>query len=578
MGRPASTTPAGGHLPAVQTQTLNNLLDAGCRRFGDAPAVGMAFERPLTYRRLHELVQCLAALLQEQGHGPGSRIAILAENSHRWGLVYLAVVRFGGVVVPILPDLPEADVHHILTEMGCRTVFVSQRQLEKLYDLQDRPAQILTLDDSSDDSGVLETIPFSSFQAEAEDRFLAQARERTIRFPEVGEQDLAAILYTSGTSGFSKAVMLTHVNLYSNAMAASQIIDLEPGWTFLSVLPISHTYEFTVGFLLALVKGARVVYAGKTPTPAVLQKICSHERPEVMLVVPLILEKIYKKRVVPAVEASRMLTLACRFGWSRRLVYRRIGSKLREFFGGRLQVMGIGGAALNPEVEAFLREADFPYIVGYGMTESAPLIAAGPWGSPDIGLGSCGRPIPGVEVRIKNADPATGVGEIQVRGPNVMYGYWNDPEATDETIEKGGWLNTGDLGCFDDRGNLYVKGRCKSVIVLANGENIYPEAIEHKLNRYPFVLESLVIENNGKVEAWVYPDYELIDTETSGQSRQQRHQYIRGLLDTMRKEVNEQLPPASRLSRVLERREPFIKTATHKIKRYLYTAETVHLP
>ena len=209
-------------------------------------------------------------------------------------------------------------------------------------------------------------------------------------------------------------------------------------------------------------------------------------------------------------------------------------------------------------------------IVGYGLTESAPLLSGGPQNDQTIALGSSGKPVSGVEIRINDPDPLTGIGGIQARGPNIMKGYWNDEEATSETMTEDGWLRTGDMGLLDEIGNLHILGRSKSVIVLASGENIYPEAIEHKLNSYSFVVESLVIENNGVLEAWIYPDYEFIDAETTGQSRQQRHKYIMEHLDQMRTEVNDQLPMTSKLSRVVERREPFIKTATHKIKRYLY--------
>jgi long-chain acyl-CoA synthetase len=326
---------------------------------------------------------------------------------------------------------------------------------------------------------------------------------------------------------------------------------------------------------MPLIKGGCVLYAGKTPTPMVLKKLCGRERPHIMLVVPLIMEKIYKKRVLPAVEKSKMLSLLCRFNLGRKLVYRKIGAKLLDFFGGRLEVLAIGGAALNPEVEFFLRDAGFPFLVGYGLTETAPLIAGGPKGDKTIRLGSAGKPVPGVEVLIDDPDPATGIGQILARGPNIMQGYWNDPEVTAETFTDYGWLKTGDLGRVDELGNLHIKGRSKSVIVLANGENVYPEAIEHKLNAYAFVVESLVIENRNVLEAWIYPDYEFVDAQTLGQSRQQRYGYITTELDRIRKEVNGQLGSMSRLSRVLERREPFIKTATHKIKRYLYSADSM---
>ncbi len=565
------------NLPVVHkiAHTLNQLVDNSCLVYKDYPVIGMALEEPLTYAEFYEHIMLLAAQLREFGVEQGDRVALLGENSHYWALAYLAIVRLGAVAVPVLPDLPEADVHHILTEMECEVVFLTQRQSEKIYEIRKELATLITLDDSVDETGVLSVTPFSEVLAGARKRFLGELQANSLKFPEVDRHDLASILYTSGTSGFSKAVMLSHANLCANAESVAGIIDIPPGSIFLSVLPIAHTYEFTVGFLMPLLKGYRVVYAGKTPTPAVLQKICAKERPHGILVVPLIMEKIYKKRVLPAIEKSPMLTMLCRVPMGRKFVYRQIGKKLAAFFGGRLQVMGIGGAALNPEVEEFLRLAGFPYLVGYGMTESAPLISGGPYGDRNIQLGSAGKPVPGVQVRIADPDEKSGVGEIQVRGENVMQGYWNDPEATNETFTEDGWLKTGDLGFVDEQGNVHVCGRSKSVIVLANGENVYPEAIEHKLNTYPMLVESLVLENRGKLEAWVYPDYDFIDEVTSGSSREQRHRYITEQLVEIRNEINEQLSSASRLSRIVERREPFIKTATHKIKRYLYTVDTV---
>lgn len=572
-------TESAAHLPAIQENavTLNDLIDISSRRYHDLPAIGMALEEPLTYKAFRTRILILAALLRELGVEKGNRVAILAENSHNWGTVYLAIVRLGASAVPILPDLPDADVQHILGEMACDVIFLTQRQIEKIYDLKTKIETIVTLDDYEDDTGLVKVIPFSRFLADAEEKYGEEAREDTLIFEPVRGEDLASILYTSGTSGFSKAVMLSHSNLCSNTYSTCTVMHFDPGSTFLSVLPISHTYEFTVGFLVPMAKGCRVVYAGKTPTPAILQKICEKERPHVMMVVPLIMEKIYKKRVLPAVEKSKMLTFICRFNMGRKMVYRKIGSRLKVFFGNRLQLMGIGGAALNPEVESFLRDAGFPYLVGYGLTESAPLLAGGPFADPTITLGSTGKPIPRVEIRIDAPDPENGIGEILARGPNIMQGYLNDPEATNEAFNEDGWLKTGDLGTIDSLGNLHIKGRSKSVIVLSNGENVYPEAIEHKINAFPFVVESLVIENRGMLEAWVYPDYELIDSETRGQSRPQRHQYISSLLEEMRTSVNEKLHASSRLSRVLERREPFIKTATHKIKRYLYSSDNMNI-
>lgn len=549
--------------------TLNNVLDSSCSKFRDTPAIGMAMEVPLTYGEFHERILALAARLLREGVRKGDHIALLAENSHNWAIAYLAIVRLGAIAVPILPDLPESDVHHILGEMQVKALFTTQKQIEKIYELRTvLTCPVITLDDYAAEIGVLPVITISGYLHDA----LTALRDspEPVMFPEVGEDDLASILYTSGTSGYSKAVMLSHKNLTANAYAASGLKVIAPGSVWLSILPMSHTYEFTCGFILPLLCGGRIAYAGKTPTPAILQKLCEHEKPFAIFAVPLVLEKIYKKRVLPQIEKSRLLGLFCKFGPTRRLIYRKIGAKLKAFFGGNLQLMGVGGAALNPEVEMFLYEAQFPYLVGYGMTESAPLIAGGPADDTTITVGSTGKPIPGVQVKIVGPDAETGIGEITVRGPSVMRGYYNDVEETQTVLTDDGWLSTGDLGVFDKEGNLYVRGRSKNVIVMASGENVYPEAIEHKINTFPWVVESLVLENNGQIEAWIYPDYEFIDEQTAGVSRTDRRTYIGGLLDSMRVDLNEQLSKSARLSKVFERREPFIKTATHKIKRFLY--------
>lgn len=549
--------------------TLNYVIDASCAKYKDSPAIGMAMEEPLTYAEFYEKIKALAARFLREGIVKGDNVAILSENSHHWGIAYLAIVRVGAVVVPILPDLPESDVHHILNEMQVKALFTSQKQIEKIYELRrELKGPIITLDDYSAEINVVEVVTFSNYLEEAVATFNSQ--EDSPQFPVVGEDDLASVLYTSGTSGYSKAVMLTHKNLTANAYAASGLMDIPAGSTWLSILPMSHTYEFTCGFMLPLLCGCRIAYAGKTPTPAILQKLCAHEKPFAIFAVPLVLEKIYKKRVLPQIEKSPLLKGVCKVGVGRRFIYRKIGRKLRLFFGGNLQLMGVGGAALNPDVEQFLHEADFPYLIGYGMTESAPLIAGGPLGDKTITVGSTGKPIPGVEVKIFEPDPETSIGEIIVCGPNVMLGYYNDLEATEAVLSEDGWLATGDLGRLDDRGNLHVCGRSKNVIVLPNGENVYPEAIEHKINSFHWVVESLVIENKTQIEAWVYPDYEFIDEQTAGCSRADRRVYIEKLLDVMRSELNGQLSKSSRLAKVFERREPFIKTATHKIKRYLY--------
>lgn len=554
--------------------TLNYVVDSSCTKYRDLPAIGMAMEEPLTYGAFHKRILAIAVRLQEEGVRKGDHVAILGENSHNWGIAYLAIVRIGAIAVPILPDLPESDVHHILNEMKVKALFTTQKQIDKVYELRtELQGLIVTLDDYTGEISIVPVVTFSSFLAEALIAFEENPDDPV--FPMVNEDDLASILYTSGTSGYSKAVMLSHKNLTANAYSASDLMDIPPGAVWLSVLPMSHTYEFTCGFILPLLCGARIAYAGKTPTPAILQKLCAYEKPFAIFAVPLILEKIYKKRVMPQIEKSKVLTMMCKVGMSRKLIYRKIGRKLLAFFGGNLKLMGVGGAALNPDVEKFLYEARFPYLIGYGMTEASPLIAGGPAGDKTIAIGSTGKPISGVEVKIIDPDPEKGIGEISICGPSVMQGYYDDKESTEAVLSRDGWLLTGDLGRMDGQGNLHVCGRSKNVIIMPNGENVYPEAIEHKLNTYSWVVESLVVDNNGKIEAWVYPDYEFIDEETSGISRAERRQFIEDLMGEMRTELNAQLPKSSRLAKVFERREPFIKTATHKIKRYLYSGHAM---
>jgi long-chain acyl-CoA synthetase len=555
-----------------QAANLNALIDTARAEYAGHNALGMALEEPITYQELHDRICVLAARLRKDGVRFADRVALLAENSHNWGTVYFAAVRLGAVCVPILPDLPEADVRNILTEMECGVIFTSKRQISKVIDLDRKINLMVTLDDyhQSAGTGRNNVLPFTDFLSEAKAEFADALKNGSLRFPEVESDHPASILYTSGTSGFSKAVILSHGNLCSNAAAAAGAITLQPEAVFLSVLPVAHTYKFTVGLLMPLLKGACVLYTDKTPTPAVLKKLCRHERPHVMLIVPLIIEKIYKKQVVSTVKKSRLLSFLCRFSLGRKLVYRRVGGKLATFFGGRLKMLAVGGAALNPEVEDFLRDSGLPFLVGYGMTEASPLISGGPAGDRSIQPGSAGRPIAGVEVRIDAPDSKTGIGEILARGPNIMQGYWNNPEETAKTVDEQGWLHTGDLGCFDDQGNLHIKGRSKSVIVLASGENVYPEAVEHKLNNYSLTADSLVVERNRVLEALIHPDYDFVDEQMRGKSGEERQAYILAELERIRKDVNGQVGAMSRLTKIVEQRDPFVKTATHKIKRYLY--------
>ncbi|MCK9294590.1 MAG: AMP-binding protein [Desulfobulbaceae bacterium] len=551
-------------------ETLNELAETSCRKFAQRPALSLAFQQPITYGELFDRLIRTATVLKDMGIRKKDRLAILAENSPNWAITYLAAIRLGVIVVPILPDFPEADVRHILTDAKVKILFTTQRQIEKIYELRDNKlSSIIMLDDSPPEKFLNRVETFSTFLAKA-DQSRDKSQQLAERPPPVCPDDLAGIIYTSGTSGHSKAVMLSHGNLCANVKAANELIRITQDWTFLSILPMSHAYEFTIGFLLPLLNGARIVYAGKPPTPTTLERICRKEKPSVICIVPVIMEKIYKKRVMTAIGQNNLLKFSMKIPLIRRTIFQKIGKKLLEFFGGSLQLVAIGGAATNFETESFLKEANFPYLIGYGLTEASPLLAAGPFKDPTITVGSTGKPVPGVEIRISRPDPQTGIGEIMARGPNIMQGYANHPELTAATIDREGWLATGDLGSFDEAGNLHIKGRSKNVIVLSNGENIYPEAIEEKINAFMQVIESLVLEANDKLEARVYLDYDLINQQTKNKTQQQKKEYINEILKEIQQSVNSQLASYSKIHRIIERQEPFIKTATHKIKRYLY--------
>ncbi len=553
-------------------KTLNEFFEDSVKKFSDRPALSFAYEIPITYKEMLEKVITVADLLEKKGILYGDRVAILGENSPNWGISYFAILRAGAVAVPILPDFPEADIRHILSDSEAKILFTTQKQLQKVGDLgNSKLKHIITLDDFKTDDQALDVEPFSNIMDLAIDFIKKIPKHIGLKTKEITEDDLASIIYTSGTSGHSKAVMLTHKNLLSNAITMNKLIDINPDWTFLSVITLSHSLEFTTGFLFPLFNGARIVYLGASPTPSLLEKACKVEKPQAICAVPLILEKIYKKKVLPVLERNSFIKIITKVPGIKKKIYKKINNKLIEFFGGKLIVMAIGGALFNIKAETFFRNSGFPYLVGYGLTETSPLLAGGPFGDRTIKISSTGKPVPGVEIKIDNADKDTGIGDILARGPNVMKGYYKNPELTREVLSDDGWFKTGDLGYFDNFNNLHITGRSKNMILMSNGENIYPEAIEEKINSAIYVMESLVIENNNRLEAWVYPDYDLIDSDTRGKTEKQKREFIIQMLDRLKKDINSQLSSFSKISRVIEQKEPFVKTATLKIKRYLYS-------
>jgi long-chain acyl-CoA synthetase len=541
--------------------TLPSLLERSVELYGDKKVFSKVDQEPMTYNEFAFKVHQMIQLLKDNGVRKGDKVALLSENMPNWAVAYFSVTYFGGVIVPILPDFHPADVQHIIRHSEAKAVFVSKRHLQTIEDLEDSNMKFGIL---LDDLTLVDELTNHTYISKLKQRIASK------ELPKPKEDDMAALLYTSGTTGHSKGVMLSHKNLVTNAMSAYKNVTILPEDTFLSILPLAHTFECTVGMIVPILHGADVVYIDKMPTPNVLIKAFASVKPTMMLSVPLIIEKIYKNKIMPKFTGSFLMRTLYRIPFFRKQLHKIAGKKLIETFGGRIKFFGIGGAALPTYVEVFLKEANFPYIVGYGLTETSPLIAGGRIGMP-IKIGSTGLPMVGVEVKIDKANEKTGEGEIIVRSPSVMLGYYKDEEQTKEVI-KDGWFYTGDLGYLDDDGYLFISGRSKNVIIGSGGENIYPEQIEGIINQNEAVLDSLVMEKDGKLIARIHLDYELIDKKFNAHNMPETEvrEKIAEYLENMRVEVNSQLASFAKIHKFIEQIEPFVKTPTKKIKRFLY--------
>ena len=546
----------------LENFTLPALLNRSVELYADKDALGKAGEKPMTYSELNSRVQEMVALLRSNGISKGDKVLLLSENMPNWGVAYFAITYFGAVVVPVLPDFHPSDVHHIIRHSEAKAVFVSDRHLATIEECCDHGMNFVV---KLDDLTLVDELTNKSYISK-----IAQKMSKSTEITKPDEDDMASLLYTSGTTGHSKGVMLSHKNLVTNAMSAHVQLTIKPDDVFLSILPLAHTLECTVGFTVPMLHGSSIYYIDKVPTPSVLLKAFEIVKPTMILSVPLIIEKIYKNKVLPKFTGSFLMKTIYGIPFFRKKLNAIAGKKLIETFGGRLKFFGIGGAPLSPFVEQFLIEANFPYIVGYGLTETAPLIAGSVLGG-TIKARSTGIPAAGVKIAIKDKNPETGIGEIIAQSPSVMIGYYKDEQQTAEVMEDG-WFLTGDLGYIDDEGFLFISGRSKNVIIGPAGENIYPEQIESTINQNETVMDSLVMEQDGKLVARVHLDYELIDKmfKADNTPDAEVHKKIENLLEEMRVEVNAQISSFSRMVKFIEQIEPFVKTPTKKIKRYLY--------
>lgn len=553
--------------------TLKALFDYSIANYDDRPALSLVDGEAISYAQFAKKVEEVQLLLSSHGIRRGDKVALYSENMPNWGAVYIAVTTMGAVIVPILPDFHPSEALHIATHAECRAAFVSQKLMEALLDEIHPPSLRLVVYTNN-----LEVVAdFSSpdkvaLALQKGQKHLQSAMEkmgREIETDPIKENDLAAIIYTSGTTGSSKGVMLTHRNLAFEAVAAQHIVEIYPEDRFLSILPLAHTYECTIGFLIPLLNGASIFYISKPPTPTILLKALAAVKPTFMLSVPLIIEKIYKNKIQPNFQKNLLIRTLYAIPSARKMLNKIAGKKLRETFGGELRFFGIGGAGISPVVEKFLREAEFPYCIGYGLTETAPLLAGS--NPSKTKFRAVGPALEGVELELRDQNEK-GVGVLWARGKNVMKGYYKDPEKTAAVMDANGWFNTEDIGYFDEDGYFFMSGRAKNIIVGPGGENIYPEQIEAVINAHELVADALVYDDNGVLTARINLDYEKLD-ELFGAghtSETKVHLMVDKILEEIRREVNEKLSSFSRVRKVIEQREPFVKTPTKKIKRYLY--------
>lgn len=554
--------------------TLPELLSNSCSKFRNNLSLNFVQNGKRTYQDLYNEVTSISNYLISIGIKKGDKVAILSANMPNWGITQFAIAQIGAIAVPVLPGFSNNEIRNILEHSETKAIFVSKLLYKLIADIHTDFLSHKIL------MNTFARIP-EGYPAEDIDKLENNIDlHNTTPLPEVSieEEDTASIIYTSGTTGFSKGVELSHRNLVWNARQCATIQPIGTHDRFLSILPMAHTFENTLGLLLPLMFGAQVYYLDRVPTPKLLVPAMQKIRPTVMLSVPLIIEKIYKTQVLPKFTASSLMKTLYNFTPTRKILNRLAGKKLMQTFGGEIVFFGIGGSKLDPTVEQFLREAKFPYAIGYGLTETSPMSAGtAPHGTFLQGVGPA---MQGVEIKIHEPD-AKGQGEIWIRGPHVMKGYYKKPELTQEVFTTDGWFKTGDLGSFDKKGRLSIRGRIKTMILGSSGENIYPEEIESIINNFRFVNESLVVESKGKLVAMVHFNMEELEKQyqklkyQAGNYKAAINDYIEEQKKELFEYVNSRVNNFSKLQLVMVQHEPFEKTPTHKIKRFLYNNITI---
>jgi len=509
-----------------------------------------------TYGDMAKEIAKLHLLFEEHHVQQGEKIALIGKNNAYWCIIFMAAVTSGAVIVPILQDFSADDVHHIVNHSGSKLLFVSDSMLKSLDEKQMSSLKaVIPFSDKNLPDDLLTRLN-KKFAEKYPNGFTAE----DINYPELPNENLVILNYTSGTTGFSKGVLLTGSNLVGNLQFAHEEIKIKQGDNLVSLLPLAHAYGCGFEFLFPMREGCHVILLGKTPSPNIILSAFGEYKPALIIAVPLILEKIYKRMIVPVIS-KKSFALMLKVPLLNQILYSVIRKKLVKAFGGQFIQVVIGGAPLNAEVEEFLLKIKFPVSVGYGMTECAPLISFSLY--PKYIPLSCGKILPNMQVRIDSPNPSETVGEIQVKGQNVMVGYYQNEEATKNTFTKDGWLKTGDLGTIDKENNIFIRGRSKDMLLSASGQNIYPEEIEAKLNNLPYVGDSLVVDRNGKLVALVYPDYEATKQDNVSSDDLQK------IMDANLIALNKVVASYEKVAEI-QLTDEFEKTPKKSIKRYLY--------
>ena len=517
-----------------------------------------------TYKDVARKIAKLHLLFEHGGIKKGDKIALCSRNMSNWGIAFLATLSYGAVAIPILHEFKPDNIHHIINHSGARLLFVGESVWEDI-DKQhmSKLDAILKMEDYTILHSVNKKLEDTRkhlnelFGQKYPDRFTVD----DVHYEPDRLEDLAMINYTSGTTSASKGVMLSYRSLWSNLKYALDKMGYTPGERLVSILTMAHMYGLAFELLYPFASGTHVYFISRTPSPKVIGEIFSEVRPNLIVAVPLIIEKIIKNRVLPQLKKLH-IRLYLKIPGINSRIRESVKRKIVDAFGGRFKLIAIGGAALNREVEDFLHSVKFPYTVGYGMTECGPAISYDDWNT--FHPGSCGKAVDRMQIQIHSSDPVNIVGEIVVKGDNVMDGYYQNPQATAAAIDEDGWLHTGDLGIVDKEGYLFIKGRSKNMILGPSGQNIYPEEIEDRLNALPYVAESLVIERDGKLTALVYPDYERVKKDKLTDDS------LHKIMEDNRKQVNHIMPAYSQIARLQIRDTEFEKTPKRSIKRYLY--------